>query len=84
MVTSSEFDGLAVFTTVDNLVTEIVGKESGIHILQFVEFGRVMSAATLIAVVDVFLLTALSTIGAFLYNITAALVGGVTVTLTDE
>lgn len=77
-------DGLAVFTTVNNLVVEIVGEESGINILQYVEFGRMMSAATLVAVVDVFLLTALSTIGAFLYNITAALVGGVTVTLTDE
>ena len=43
-----------------------------------------LSIATLVAVVDIFLITALATIGAFLYNITAALVGGVHVTMTDE
>ena len=33
---------------------------------------------------DVFLLTALSTLGAFLYNICSALVGGIQLTLTDD
>ncbi|WP_456825015.1 DUF3566 domain-containing protein [Cellulomonas sp. P5_E12] len=77
-------NGLQVFTKADNLVTQITGTESGIDILQYVEFSRIISGATLIAVIDVFLLTALSTIGAFLYNIVAALVGGVHVTMTDE
>lgn len=77
-------NGLHVFTKADNLVTQITGTESGIDILQYVEFSRIISGATLIAVIDVFLLTALSTIGAFLYNIVAALVGGVHVTMTDE
>ena len=77
-------DGLMVFTKVNDMITEIVGEESKINFLQFVEFSRVVSGATVVAVVDVVLLTALSTIGAFLYNITAALVGGVTLTLTDD
>ncbi|MGY4644415.1 DUF3566 domain-containing protein [Cellulomonas sp. URHB0016] len=77
-------DGLHVFTKVNDLVVQIVGTESPIDILQYVEFKRIVSGATLIAVIDVFLLTALSTIGAFLYNIVAALVGGVHVTMTDE
>lgn len=77
-------DGLHVFTEANNLVKQITGEESSINILQYVEFRRVVSGATLIAVIDVFLLTALSTIGAFLYNIVAALVGGVHVTMTDE
>ena len=38
----------------------------------------------MIAVVDIVLLTALSTIGAFLYNIVAAMVGGIHLTLTDD
>ncbi|ROS26223.1 DUF3566 domain-containing protein [Cellulomonas sp. PhB150] len=76
---------LHVFTKVDDLVTQVTGQEAGgPDILQYVEFQKVISAATLLAVVDVFLLTALSTIGAFLYNIVAALVGGVHVTMTDE
>jgi len=77
-------DGLHVFTKINDLVVQIVGTESPIDILQYVEFKRIVSGATLVAVIDVFLLTALSTIGAFLYNIVAALVGGVHVTMTDE
>jgi len=77
-------DGLSVFTKVNDMVGEIVGKESSPDILQYVKFTRVVSGATVIAVIDVVLLTALSTIGAFLYNITASLVGGVTLTLTDD
>ncbi|GMA35724.1 DUF3566 domain-containing protein [Demequina litorisediminis] len=43
-----------------------------------------MSAAVLISVVNVVLLTALSAIGAFLYNAVSSVVGGVYVTLTDD
>lgn len=75
---------LHVFTSIDDLVKQITGTENSIDILQYVEFKRVISGGTLIAVIDVFLLTALATIGAFLYNIVAALVGGLHVTMTDE
>ncbi len=77
-------DGMHVFTKVDSLVREVVGTESKIDILQYVKFSRIVSAASLIAIVDVFLMTALATIGAFLYNIVAALVGGIHLTMTDE
>ena len=75
---------LNVFTQINDLILQITGTENPIPVLDYVEFDRVISAATLVAVVDVFLLTALSTIGAFLYNIVAALVGGIHLTLTDE
>ena len=77
-------DGLSVFTKMNDMLTQIAGKESPLNVLQYVGFGRVVSGATVVAVLDVVLLTALSTIGAFLYNITAALVGGVNLTLTDD
>jgi len=79
-------DNLGVFASVDQLIREVLGAESAekLNIMQYVTFDRFVSGATLIAVVDVVLLTALSTIGAFLYNITAALVGGLHLTLTDE
>jgi hypothetical protein len=77
-------DGLHVFTSMNNLVIQIVGQESSVNILTYVQFSKVLSVTTLIAVIDVFLLTALATIGAFLYNVVAALVGGVHVTMTDE
>ena len=38
----------------------------------------------LIAAVDVVLLTAIATLGAFLYNMAAALLGGIDVTLAED
>lgn len=76
-------DSLNVFSKLNDLVTEILA-DSQIDLMKYVEFSRVISVATLVAVIDVFLMTALATLGAFLYNITAALVGGVHVTMTDE
>jgi hypothetical protein len=46
--------------------------------------GKVMTFATLIAALDVVLITALATLGAFLYNLCAALTGGIEVTLSDQ
>ena len=48
------------------------------------EAGRVLSLSIVIGVIDVILMTALSTLGAFLYNICSALVGGLQLTLTDD
>ncbi len=77
-------DGLHVFTTINDTLVEVAGDPEKINILQWVTFDRTVSFATIIALADVVLLTILSTVFAFLYNITASLVGGVTVTLTDE
>lgn len=79
-------DSLGVFASADQLIREVLGEESAnrLNLMQYFTFDRFVSGATLVAVVDVVLLTALSTLGAFLYNITAALVGGLHVTLTDE
>ena len=80
----SVLDGFGVFTTVQNFVEDAVGPQSDVNLTQFVEFPRVISLATLISICNIVLLTAIATIMAFLYNITAALVGGVHMTLTDD
>lgn len=79
-------DSLGVFASVDQLLREVLGQESAdrLNIMQYFAFDRFVSGAVLIAVIDVVLMTALATIGAFLYNVTAALVGGLHLTLTDE
>ena len=77
-------DGQAVFTQINSTIAEITGDPTYFDLLEYVAFDRVLSLATVIAVVDIVLLTALSTIGAFLYNIVAVLVGGIHVTLTDD
>lgn len=75
---------MEVFIQADRLVTDVAGTETFINILEFVEFSRVMSITVVVAVVNVVIITALATLFAFLYNIVAALVGGLHVTLTDE
>jgi hypothetical protein len=43
-----------------------------------------VSLSVVLGVVNVLLITAMATLGAFLYNICASLVGGVQMTLTDD
>lgn len=80
----SVLDGMGVFTDLNGLLKDVVGNEVDFDLLDYVGFGKVLSLATVIAVVDVVLLTALSTIVAFLYNVSSALVGGLHVTLSDD
>ncbi|GAA4712755.1 Transmembrane protein of unknown function (DUF3566) [Promicromonospora umidemergens] len=80
----SVLNSFGVFTTVQEFVVDAVGPQSDVNLTQFVEFPRVISLATLISICNIVLLTAIATIMAFLYNITAALVGGVHMTLTDD
>ena len=63
---------------------DISGTGEEFDVFNYVGFGRVVSLSTVVGVVNVVLITALSTIGAFLYNLGAGLVGGLHVTLSDE
>ena len=58
--------------------------ENPFDLMDFLGFGRVLSLSIVVGVIDVILITALSTLGAFLYNICSALVGGIQLTLTDD
>ena len=53
-------------------------------LLDYARLPRFISYATIVAVINVILLTALSTLGAMLYNVVASLVGGIKVSLMDE
>jgi len=78
-------DITGIFDRVNDLLTEIAGSEGGAFDLRaYASLGQVASFATIIAVVNVVLLTALAMLSAVLYNISATLVGGIGVTLTDD
>lgn len=78
-------DGMGAFTAVNDLVGKIVvDNGQKLDILDFVGFKRVISLAIVTAVVDVFLWTAVATLGAFIYNVSSSLVGGLQLTLTDD
>jgi hypothetical protein len=79
--------GMDVFSTVNDFITQVTSGETGgpsIDLMTYLGFGRVVAIAAVLGVLNVFLLTALATLTAFLYNICAALVGGAQVTLSDE
>lgn len=76
-------DSMQVFAQIRDLVSA-VGADSLLNLLAYTEFNRVVAAATAIGVVNTILFTALATLGAFIYNLSAVLVGGIHVTLTDE
>ena len=75
-------DGMGVYADINRVTTEILAQP--FDVLEYVGFGKVLSLATVIAVVDVVLITALATLGAFLYNVASTLVGGLHVTLSDD
>jgi hypothetical protein len=54
------------------------------NIKDYVAMSRVMGITMLISVIDVVLITALATLGAFIYNMSAAMLGGVEVTLAED
>ena len=77
-------DSMGVFAELNSLVESLQAVEQFGPLLEYLKLKNVMSIATVIAIVNVALITALSTLGAFLYNIVAALVGGLHMTLTDD
>lgn len=77
--------GMGVFSEVNRLVGSVLqDSQNPFDLMDFLGFGRVLSLSIVIGVIDVILLTALSTLGAFLYNICSSLVGGLQLTLTDD
>jgi hypothetical protein len=80
------FNDRQVFTQIDQMITDVVGasRPESLDVLKYFELGRIMSGAAVIAVVDVVIITAMSTLMAVVYNIIAALVGGIHVTLKEK
>ena len=77
--------GMGVFDQINGIVGQVVQDgQQRFDIMDFVGLGRVLSLSIVIGVIDVILITAISTLGAFLYNVSSALVGGVQLTLTDD
>jgi hypothetical protein len=87
LVLWSVLDSMGVFDSVGSTVESVTRSSDnaqGINILDYVGLSRVLGVTALLAGVNVVLMTALGTLGAFLYNLAASLVGGLHVTLTED
>ncbi len=77
--------GMGVFSDIDRIIKELLSSSTtSFEIMDYIGFGRVISLSVVFGVINIVLLTAISTLAAFLYNISSALVGGLQLTLTDD
>jgi hypothetical protein len=75
-----------VWDSINSTVQEAIGGEdvAGFQVQDYVGTSRVLGFTMLVAAIDVILITAGATLTAFLYNMAAALLGGVEVTLAED
>jgi hypothetical protein len=74
---------MGVWTQINTLVNEVSPTTTSTALHSPVSAGRVVGVAAVVGAINVVLLTALSTLGAAIYNLISDLVGGIEVTLTD-
>ncbi|MFI0738022.1 DUF3566 domain-containing protein [Streptomyces sp. NPDC021100] len=78
-------DAMGVFSAVGGTISDATSGEGGGFDLQsFLSLPRVLMFTVVIAVIEVVLATALATLIAFVYNLSASFVGGVELTLAED
>jgi len=80
----NSLNGLGLFELINSWIERLFDGQQAFNVKELLELNKVMSATILISVMNVVIITALSTIAAFLYNTVSSVVGGVYVTLTDD
>jgi len=82
----SIMDASGLWDKVNETIQQVVNQDpsSQFNIKDYVAMSRVMGITMLISVIDVVLITALATLGAFIYNMSAAMLGGIEVTLAED
>jgi Transmembrane domain of unknown function (DUF3566) len=82
----SAIGAAGVFDNINSTVNQVLGSPSAepFRIENYINTRKVMGFTTLLACADVLIITALATLGSFLYNIAATLLGGLEVTLASE
>ena len=75
-----------VWDSINSTIQEAIGGEdvADFQVQDYVGTSRVLGFTMLVAAIDVILITASATLTAFLYNMAAALLGGVEVTLAED
>jgi hypothetical protein len=76
---------LGVFTSLQHVVQSVTSSQdsSGVNAAKWFTASRVLSYTALLGALNIVLITAMSTIGAVVYNLTSRLIGGVEVTLRE-
>lgn len=86
-VTWGVIQGSGLFEAINKVVSDVVnapGDPNKFQIETYVSTNKVLGVAAALAAVDVVIFTALGTLGAFLYNLSATMLGGLEVTLAED
>jgi hypothetical protein len=76
-----------LFDSINEIVRSVVstpGDTTPFRIQEYINTQKVMGVSALIACVDVVIFTALATLGSFLYNLAATMLGGLEITLAED
>lgn len=76
-----------LFDSLNETVSGIVNSPTDpnkFQIEQYISTNKVLGIAAVIATIDIVIFTALATLGAFLYNLSATMLGGLEVTLAED
>ena len=76
-----------LFDSLNDIVRSVVstpGDTTPFRIQEYINTQKVMGVTALIACVDVVIFTALATLGSFLYNLAATMLGGLEITLAED
>ena len=77
--------GSGALQSVNSTITQLIGdSNSQFNIEDYINAGRVIGFAAVLAALDVVIITAVSTLFAFLYNLAAAVIGGLEITLAED
>jgi hypothetical protein len=76
---------IGVFTSLQHVVQSVTSSQNsnGLNTSHWFTASRVLSYTALLGALNIVLITAMSTIGAVVYNLTSRLIGGVEVTLRE-
>ncbi|MCW2782742.1 MAG: hypothetical protein JWR35_3191 [Marmoricola sp.] len=82
----SVLSSAGVWDSINSTVQQSVGSDTGtpFQIQKYLSTSRILGFTMIVSVVDVVLITAIATLAAFLYNLSATLLGGVEVTLAED
>ena len=80
-------NSLGVFSSLNKTVGDLTSGSNGTNsfdLSSVLSFTRVEGYMLIVALVDIVLVTALATLGAYLYNLSSGFVGGLEVTLAED
>jgi len=76
-----------LFDSVNDIIKSVVSTPNDttpFRVEEYVNTQKVLGVAALLACVDVIIFTALATLGSFLYNLAATMLGGLEITLAED